>query len=181
MPTPVTRKLDYEDYLQLPDDGKRYEILDGELHVTGAPNPFHQRLSKRLQRQLENYFEERGLGEVFDAPLDVIMGRHDIAEPHLVIVADPAQISRRGIEGAPLLVVEILSPSTRARDRGVKMNRYAAVGLVHYWIADPDARSIECFRLEAGTYRPIAKVSAPDVLRHPDWPDLAIDLAALWR
>jgi Uma2 family endonuclease len=181
MATRMTRKLDYEDYLQLPDDGKRYEILDGELYVTAAPNPFHQRLSKRLQRRLEDYFEERGLGEVFDAPLDVIFGVHDIAEPDLVIVANPAQISRRGIEGAPLLVVEVLSPSTRSRDRGVKMKRYAALGVAHYWIADPAAQFIECFRLEAGAYALVVKASAPEALRHPDWPDLAIDLPALWR
>jgi Uma2 family endonuclease len=182
MSTQATRKLDYEDYLRLPDDGRRYEIIDGELFVTAAPNPFHQRLSKRLQRRLEDYFEEGGLGEVFDAPVDVILARHDILEPDLVIVANPGQISTRGIEGAPLLVVEVLSPSTRGRDRGVKMARYAALGVPHYWIADPDARSIECFRLgEAATYSLAVKASFPDTLRHPDWPDLAIDLAALWR
>jgi Uma2 family endonuclease len=181
MATRLTRKLDYEDYTRLPDDGRHYEILDGELVVTAAPNPFHQRLSKRLQRRLEDHFEARGLGEVFNAPLDVILARHDVVEPDLVIVANPAQISSRGIEGAPLLVVEVLSPSTGTRDRGVKMDRYAALGIAHYWIVDPDARSIECFRLESAAYRMVVNASTPDLLRHPDWPDLVIDLAALWR
>ncbi len=181
MATRLNRKLEYEDYARLPDDGKRYEVMDGELYVTPSPSPLHQRLSKRLQRQLEDYFEARGLGEVFNAPLDVILGRHDIVEPDLLVVGDPAQISTRGIEGAPRLVIEVLSPSTRSRDRGLKMRRYAERGVAHYWIVDPEARTIECLRLEAGAHRIIVQASAPDALRHPDWPDLALDLAALWR
>src|SRR5262245_38318862 len=181
MATHLNRKLEYEDFARLPDDGKRHEVIDGKLYVTPSPTPYHQRLSKRLQRRLEDYFEARALGEVFNAPLDVILGRHDIVEPDLLIVANPAQISGRGIEGAPLLVVEILSPSTRSQDRGVKMRRYAALGVAHYWIANPDAATIECFRLEEGRYRIVTQASAPETLTHPDWPDLTPDLAALWR
>lgn len=179
MATRVRRKLGYEDYARLPDD-KRYEILDGETYVTPSPNPLHQRVSKRLERCLENHFEPRGLGEVFHAPIDLILGPHDIAVPDIVVVSAPGQISDRGIEGAVLLVVEILSPSTRARDRGVKARRYAALGVAHYWIVDPRAQTVECRRLERGAYQLVVKVSAPDLLRHPAWPDLAVDLGALW-
>jgi Uma2 family endonuclease len=182
MATRLKRKLGYEDYARLPSgDGKRYEVLDGELYVTPAPSPLHQRLSKRLQRQLEDYFEARGLGEVFNAPIDLILARHDIVEPDLVIVAEPAQISQRAIEGVPLLVAEVLSPSTRAQDRGIKMRRYGDLGIPHYWIVDPDAETIECWGLEGRVYRRVAEASVPGVLRHPDWPGLSIDLAALWR
>lgn len=181
MATRLNRKLGYEDFARLPDDGKRYEVLDGELYVTPAPSPLHQRPSKRLQRRLEDYFEARGLGEVFNAPLDVILGPHDIVEPDLVIVGSPAQVSSRGIEGAPLLVVEILSPSTRSRDRGVKLRRYAELGAAHYWIVDPDAATIECRRLAEGQWQLLVKAAVPDTLRHPDWPELAIDLSDLWR
>ena len=182
MATRLKRKLGYQDCARLPSgDGKRYEILDGELYVTPAPTPLHQRLSKRLQRRLEDHFEARGLGEVFNAPIDLILAEHDIVEPDLLIVADPAQISDRGIERAPLLVAEILSPSTRAQDRGVKMRRYADLGVPHYWIVDPDAQTIECRRLDGGTYRIVADAAVPEVLRHPDWPELDIDLGALWR
>ena len=181
MATRLNRKLDYEDFARLPDDGQRYEILDGELYVTASPSLLHQRLSKRLQRRLEDYFEDRGLGEVFNAPIDLILAQHDIVVPDLVIVAEPGQISARAIEGVPLMVVEILSPSTRGRDRGIKMRRYVALGVLHYWIVDPDARTIECWRLEGGEYHLVVNATVPDVLRHPDWPDLTIDLAALWR
>ena len=180
MATRLRRKLGYEDYARIPDEGKRHEILDGELYVTPAPTPLHQSLSKRLQRRLEDHFEGRGLGEVFDAPIDMILGQHDIAQPDILVVADPVQISGRGIEGAPLLIVEVLSPSTRAQDRGIKLRRYATLGVAHYWILDPDGESLECLRLEGDTYRPVADARAPGTLAHPDWPDLRIDLGALW-
>ncbi|MBI2207227.1 MAG: Uma2 family endonuclease [Candidatus Rokubacteria bacterium] len=175
------RKLGYADYERIPPDGKRHEILDGELYVTPAPAPLHQRLSKRLQRQLEAYFESRGLAEVFNAPVDLILGEHDIVQPDLLGVADPAQVTSRAIEKAPLLVVEVLSPSTRALDRAVKMRRYAELGIRHYWILDPEIVRLECLRLDAGVYRAVAEASAPDQLRLPEWPELVIDLAALSR
>jgi len=181
MATELKRKLDYDDYVRLPDDGKRYEILDGELYVTPAPSPNHQRVSKRLQRKLEDYFEARGLGEVFDAPIDMILGRHDIAQPDILVVADPGQVSDRGIEGAPLLAVEVLSPSTRRQDRTVKARRYAALGIPHYWIVDPEARSIACHTLAGEAYRLAITVEGGAVLVPAEWPELSIALADLWR
>ena len=181
MATELKPKLDYDDYLRLPDDGKRYEILDGELYVTPAPSPLHQRVSKRLQRKLEDYFEARGLGEVFNAPIDMILGRHDVAQPDILVVTDPGQISGRGIEGAPLLVVEVLSPSTRRHDREVKMRRYAALGIPHYWIVDPVGKWIACYRREGDTYRHVLTSEGDTQLTPADWPDLTISLADLWR
>jgi Putative restriction endonuclease len=97
----VKRKLGYDDLAGMPDDGLIREILDGLLFVTPSPVPMHQRVAKCLARQLEQYFEVRGLGEVFQAPLDVILGPHDVAEPDLVLVTDPALVTERAIEGAP--------------------------------------------------------------------------------
>lgn len=179
MATRLRGKLGYADYARLPDD-QRYEILDGALYVTPSPSPLHQRLSRRLERCLEDYFEPRGLGELFHSPIDLILGPHDIAVPDIVVVSSPAQVSARGLEGAALLVVEILSPPTRARDRGVKAQRYAALGVAHYWLADPRALTVECLRREGGAYHAVVKMSAPGVLRHPDWPGLALDLGALF-
>src|SRR5687767_12118987 len=95
----LKQTLDYSDYAAILPDGNRYEILEGELYVTPAPNPLHQRVSKRLQRQLEDYFEGRSLGEVFNAPIDVILTPHDVVQPDLVVVTDAGRISQRGIEG----------------------------------------------------------------------------------
>lgn len=179
--TGPNQKLDYSDYAAIPNDGKRYEILDGVLYVIPVPSPIHQRVSKLLQRQLEDYFEGRSLGEVFDAPIDVILSPHDVVQPDLVVVDRAEQISQRGIEGAQLLVVEILSPSTRGTDRGVKARRYAALGIRHFWLVDPEALWIECYRAEASTYRLVAQAEGPVSLNPPDWSHLTLDLASMWR
>lgn len=173
-------KLDYDYILATPDDGKRYELVDGELLVNPAPSMIHQRVSRRLQRQLENYFHTRRLGEVFDAPFDVILTPHDVFEPDLLVVGDPAHTSARGVEKPPLLVVEILSPTTRKVDRGVKFRRYAQLGIQHYWIVDPEGKHADCFRLNSGAYRLVIGGEGDTKMDHPDWDGLVIDLAALW-
>ena len=174
-------KLTYEDYASAPADGKIYQILDGELLVTPAPSPFHQRASKRLQRQLEAYFEDAGRGEVFDAPIDLILSPHDVVQPDLAVVTDPSSITGRGIERPPLLVVEVISPSTARHDRQLKAHRYAILGVPHYWILDPDQRRLECFALKAGSYELAVAGDALEQVAPPAWPGLTIDLALLWR
>jgi Uma2 family endonuclease len=176
----VKHILDYDDYAAIPPDGKRYELLKGDLHVTPAPSPRHQWVSKKLQRQLEDYFEVRGIGRVFNAPIDVILSRHDVVQPDLVVVTDPAQISARGIEGPPMLLVEVLSPSTVVYDRAAKSRQYAAFGVPHLWFIDPVDRRLECFRLSGTTWQPVLDGEGQAVLAHPDWEDLTIRLADLW-
>jgi Uma2 family endonuclease len=177
----LKRKLDYSDLQVTPDDGTRYELVRGEILVTPSPSPVHQRISKRLQRQLEAYFETRSLGEVFDAPIDLILTERDVFVPDLVVVCDPSHISKRGIEGPPALVVEILSPSTRGQDRGMKARRYAELGVQHYWVVDPDRQRLECHRLAVGAFRPLVNAEGETTLEHPSWDGLIVDLAALWR
>lgn len=181
MITGLKQKLDYADYARIPPDRNRYELLEGDLCVTPAPSPLHQRISRRLQRHLEDYFHARGLGEVFNAPIDLILTPHDVVQPDLVVVTDPAQVSGRGIEGSPALVVEVLSPSTRDHDRTAKARRYAALGIRHYWLVDPETSRIECYRGEAGAYTLVVQAESGAVLSHPDWPGLGLSLADLWR
>ncbi|MGH7407451.1 MAG: Uma2 family endonuclease [Candidatus Methylomirabilales bacterium] len=176
----LKHKLDYGDYTTIPSDGNRYELLDGDLFVTPAPSPRHQRVSKRLQRLLEAYFETRGLGEVFNAPVDVILTLHDVVQPDLVVVAQAAQVSDRGIEGIPLLVVEILSPSTRDRDRTIKARRYSALGILHYWIVDPEAKSVECYSLQETRYALRVQGEGHATVTHPDFAQLTLALRDLW-
>jgi Uma2 family endonuclease len=176
----LKRKLDYSDYVAAPDDGKRYEIVQGNLFVTPSPSPVHQRVSRRLLRWLEDYFDGRSLGEVFCAPIDLILTNHDVFVPDLLIVSHEKHITKRGIEGPPLLVVEILSPSTQKQDRGVKAQRYAELGVEHYWIVDPKKKHIECYRRVDGEFHKVVEAGGNATLTHPDWDGLDIDLTALW-
>jgi Uma2 family endonuclease len=171
--------LDYDDYAAIPPDGKRWELLDGDVHVTPAPSPLHQWVSKRLQRQLEAYFEARGLGRVYNAPIDVILTPHDVVQPDLVVVTDLGQVSTRGIEGAPTLLVEVLSPTTLLYDRTTKARRYAALGVPHFWLVEPEPRRIECYRLEGAEYQRVAVAERDATVESPDWPGLVIRLGDL--
>ena len=106
---------------------------------------------------------------------------HDVVVPDLVVVTTPPQVTERAIEGAPTIIVEILSPSTRMRDRKLKAERYVALEVPHYWIVDPVAKSLECYRLESARYATVLAAESPTHVTHPDWPGLTIDLAAIWR
>ena len=147
----------YAEFARLPTSGStRYEIIDDELVVTPAPGTRHQRIATDLITVLNTHVRAHGLGEVYAAPFDVLLAEGDFLEPDLVFVrADRLHVlSDRGVEGAPDLVVEILSPSTAARDRGVKLERYRHYGVGEYWIVDPDARAIEVWRLAEGAEAP---------------------------
>lgn len=122
MITGLKQKLDYSDYAGIPPDRSRYEILDGDLYVTPAPSPRPQRISKRLLRQLEAYFEA-----------------------------------------------------------GLKARRYAALGVRHYWVVDPEGSRLECYRVEGGAYTLVVQGEGNSSLSHPDWPGLTLALSDLWR
>lgn len=156
-----------------------YEILDGEIYMTPAPSPSHQYTSKRLRRVLEDYFERQRQHVVFDAPIDVILADDDVLQPDLVVAPRP-QISRRGIEGAPALIVEILSPSRHDYDRLTKARRCAVRGVPQFWIVDTEARSIECFQLRAAVYQLEATAAADQELSPPSFARLTFPLAGLW-
>ncbi len=173
--------LVYDDLIQLPVDGKRYELAEGELYVTPAPSPRHQWASSRLQRQLQDYFEERQIGRVFNAPIDVVLTPEDAFQPDLVVVTDLALVTERAIEGPPAIVVEILSPSSIAYDRLTKSRRYAALGVPHFWIVDIANRAFECYRNQHGAYHPIARVADGGTFAHPDFDGLVINTAPLWE
>jgi len=133
----------------LPDDGRRYEILEGELFVNPAPTTMHQTVSKRLQLELMLQLERTGKGVVFNAPVDVIFSDATVAQPDLLVMATARRnlISQRGIEGPPDLIVEILSPRTERADREIKFRLYASAGVKEYWIIDARARRVDVFSL----------------------------------
>ena len=180
--TPARVVLTYRDYEALPNDGRRYEIHDGELSVTAAPRTRHQLVSIRLASALHVHVSEQRAGQIFHAPIAVILSDTSVVEPDIVYVATDrlAQISERGIEGPPTLAVEILSPSTTPIDRHTKMQLYARHGIPWYWIVDPDNRVVEVYRLDEGMYALSRRVSGDEELPAEPLASLAIPLAPLW-
>src|SRR3972149_5988561 len=130
--------LTYSDYAALPDDGRRYELHHGELSVTPAPGTRHQEAIVNLIGLLLQYVKSRGLGKVFVAPTDCILSNVTVVQPAVLYIAADrlAIISERGIEGAPTLGVEVLSPSPARLNRGRKTQLYAEHGVPYYWIVD---------------------------------------------
>jgi Uma2 family endonuclease len=151
-----TTRITWRDALLMPEDGKRYEAIDGELYVTPAPSFRHQRVSLRLADALLRLLEERGHGWVVVAPVAVEFPTDEGVQPDIVFVSRGRVeiLAEEGIRGAPDLVVEILSPATAERDRTVKKKLYGRQEVAQYWIVDPDAESVEVWDFESGASSP---------------------------
>lgn len=153
------RAYTYADLAAMPDDGNRYEIIGGELIVAPAPTTNHQRVVNRLSTLLTFHVWERDLGEVFTAPLDVVLSPYNTIQPDILFIAgDRSHITDgRTIAGAPDLVIEVLSGRTRGVDLVRKKAMYATAGVREHWIADPVSRTLTLFALVNGEYEPMAQ------------------------
>lgn len=142
---------DYDDYRQMPDDGLRYEVLEGDLLVSPAPTLTHQTVSKRLHYALLRQIEEKGLGYVYAAPTDVIFSGTSVVQPDLLVIRPSRsnRLSQRAVEGAPDLIIEILSPHSEAVDRRRKPKLYASQGVLEYWVVDAEEHRVEVFTIGA--------------------------------
>ncbi|MCA0437249.1 MAG: Uma2 family endonuclease [Austwickia sp.] len=141
----------------LPEDGKRYEILDGALLVTPSPAPGHQIVLMGLIRQLDGACPSHL--RLLTAPLDVTLDERTILQPDLLVVRRD-RIEDRGVRDRPELAVEILSPSTQRVDRTLKLERYQRAGTPAYWLADPKALTLTAYELVDGDLREVAHVTA---------------------
>lgn len=175
-------RLTYEDYAALPDDGRRYELHEGELSVTPSPGIDHQDTLGDLFVIVRGHVRARGLGRVFFAPVDCILENITVVQPDLAFVetARLSVISKRGIEGAPTLAVEVVSPSTIGIDRRRKLQLYARYAVPYYWIVDPPARTIEAHVLTQGAYREAGTLSGTALVSLPPFPDLTLDPREIW-
>ena len=161
-------KFTYQDYVLLPED-KRYELVDGDLCMVPAPRPYHQNVCGEIELALRQFVKERKLGQVLDAPCDVYFSQYDVVQPDILFFLSERLgiIKETYIQGAPDLVVEVLSPSDPGRDREVKRKLYSRYGVQEYWIVDPDARSIEVLTRQEGTLSTLQTFVASDSLTSP--------------
>ena len=176
--TQLRTKLTYEDYRNTPDD-ERYELIDGELIMSPSPRWIHQRTDMKLGAILHMFVERHNLGAVCSAPFDVVFSVTDVVQPDLLFVSHDRLhiITADNIQGAPNLVIEILSPSTSARDKGYKRDLYAKHGVKEYWQVDTDAKLITVLSLNAdGDYDVAAVCGVGQTLTSPLLPGFALNL-----
>lgn len=178
--TPI--RLTYDDYCALPDDGRRYEILDGDLYMSPAPIPLHQRIVLNLAAELRWHVRSSKLGEVFVSPIDVLLSDYDIVQPDLVFVAREKRgiVSTTNIKGSPDLHVEVLSASNTQRDVSDKRSIYARCAVNWYWIVDPDEGTLTELQRVDRAYAEITCAKRGGVFSPKLFPGLTIDLNSLW-
>ena len=171
-----------EDYWNFPDDGKRRQVLDGELFVASSPLTRHQRVIVRIFEALRAWDRANPGGEVFLSPLAVTLGPRTTLEPDLFYVGPDSQakVVARGVEGPPELIVEVLSPSTRRFDEVKKRRRYARAGVPEYWVVDPDSDAVRVHRLVGGRYESHPELRGEDVLRSPLLPGFEAAITSLF-
>ena len=163
-------------------EGTRYQLLDGEMILSTSPTPKHQSLLGNLYRALHAFVDAGNLGQVRLAPLDVVLSNHDVAQPDLMFVSNEraSVITEANIQGAPDLVVEILSPSTAGYDQGYKRALYAQHGVREYWLVDPDAETVAVLVLGEEGLSPHQTFETGQTLESPLLAGLSLELEDLF-
>jgi Uma2 family endonuclease len=179
-------KLTYDDFVLFPDDGKRHELIDGEHYVTPSPNLRHQKILGNLYLLIGNWLEQQPIGQVYLSPFDVVFTKFDVVEPDLLYVSNEraaAVLTEANVQGAPELVIEIGSPSTRRRDETIKRLLYERAGVSEYWVVDPEIDVVRPYRRGAtGFERPQElRADAGDVLTTALLPGLPLPLSRIFR
>lgn len=185
MPSPEPDKLTYEDYCQIPEDRNRHEIVDGVHVVSPAPTLNHQDLAGEIYYRLRRFLDDHDLGRAWIAPVDVLLGPHDVLQPDVLFISKPnlAIAERANVKGAPDLVVEVLS-SHRRHDVVHKRARYQVGGVQEYWLVDPEADAIQVLRRDAAgelvTAATLSRHEGPGLLVTPLLPGFTLDVGRLF-
>jgi Uma2 family endonuclease len=164
---PVQGRWTYEDYLRLPDDSRRYEIIEGVLYVTNAPSYEHQFVVAQIIKKIGNFVEASNLGIVLPAPFEVHLSNttRPVQPDVIFIKADKQPAADTQIfAGLPDLIIEVLSPSSIRTDRHIKFDAYERAGVPEYWIVNPKTRSVEIYTLSGGEYALLGEFTGSDPL-----------------
>lgn len=170
----------YDEYVRL-DDDTRFEIINGKALMSPAPELSHQRWARKLFLAIERHIGSKNLGEVFFAPIDVVLDPRNVVQPDLVFVStkNAGLLDHRGVMGTPDLVVEIVSPGTLRRDRYEKRELYAKFGVNEFWIADVANRSIEVLTLKPDGYQLHACATDKGKIQSPILTGFELEIATL--
>ena len=167
----------------MPEDGNRYEAIGGELYVTPPPRVSHQRIAMNLVAALLPLLKQAGRGELFFAPVGVeFPATREGVQPDILFVSNERLdiVGEDWLRGPPDLVIEILSPSTAARDRNIKRKLYRRQGVAEYWIVDPVARTVEVWNYAAGATEPLV-LSDRLAVRVRGWIVGELDVSGIFR
>jgi Uma2 family endonuclease len=180
---PHAPPLTVAEYKNLPETGPRYQLIEGDLYMAPAPNRFHQDISRNLQGALDRYLELNPVGILYDAPFDVYLTETDVFQPDLLVVRHENRsiLTEAGAEGAPDLIVEILSPKTRQLDAVNKKRIYARLGVKELWIIDPDAETVNIYRFEEDASEPVQVLRAGENLSTTLLPGFDLAVTAIFR
>ena len=179
-------KLTYDDYVLFPEDGMRHELIDGEHYVTPTPKRKHQAILMNLSGMIWSYLQQHPIGRVFSAPFDVILSHFDVVEPDLLYLSRErmAEIETSPwVKGAPNLVVEIGSESTKKCDETITLRLYERFGVSEYWLVDPWGDVVTVYRSADGRFERAAELSRQngDSLSTPLLPGLELPLAKIFE
>ncbi len=171
----------YDDYAAL-DDGKRYEVIEGELFEMSAPRIRHQRIVLLITRSLAAYVDEGAVGEVFPMQTDVLLSPVNVVQPDVFFVSNANMdiVGELNIQGPPDLCVEILSPGNVGHDLRRKRDLYARFGVREYWLVDPERDTVTVLALEGGAYTVLVEATGDDAVRSLVLPEFASPAAAFF-
>jgi len=178
---PKKKKYTYEDYVKLPE-GAPYQLIGGELIMTPAPTPYHQIVSRKIMSLLIQYVEKNNLGEILYSPIDVYFSEEDVFQPDIIFISKERLniIGETKIEGAPDLIIEILSPSTAYYDLGRKYEVYEKNGVKEYWIVHPERKSIEIYQNQEGQFKLIQMAKEKDTVNSSLFKDFELNLERIF-
>ena len=181
MPAPLT----YEDYCLIPDDGNRYEVIDGVLHMSPSPIVRHQLILSNLSSILWIWAKDARAGTLLFAPMDVVLSKHNVVQPDILFVSNERRsiIEEKNLQGVPDLLIEILSEGNRRHDEVSKRVLYESFGVLEYWIVDPVLESIKVYRLEKNQFIRAAdwSLEGGDTITSPLLPGFECPLADIFE
>ncbi|OFV99630.1 MAG: hypothetical protein A3H28_14500 [Acidobacteria bacterium RIFCSPLOWO2_02_FULL_61_28] len=179
---PTATRMTYDQYCLLPEDRNQHELFDGELVMTPSPSARHQQIVRRLLERVSAHVEANSLGEVFVSPLDTIFDQYTVLQPDILYVSQDRlpEVVKERIEGAPNLVIEVLSPTTIERDRRRKLAVYSQFGVREYWIVDPEDQTIEVYAQEEGELRFTRKFISGQTLESPLLPGFRLAVKSIF-